>query len=353
MTEINKQKFLAELGKLLTFMYDEDRQTALEMYGRMFDAARDEQSLLQFLVSPTRQAVVIARAYNARERKLQVDTRSRESEYYEEDGTPDFVLAIEELEKQALGQDIVSSEVSADQFTLFADGIHPTQNPAESGEAAKPAELEAPAEEAETEEVSASVEAQSEAEGLAETVKAEETEEESEADAVEAFLSEFSIADEPLASDSADEPAREPESLETAPAAPEKPQASKPRAPIEAEAVDLTEKKPIIPLLILYVIVAIPVVTLCVLLLLIPTLFFLALSVGAVTVGCMALSSAFGAFTIFADVMVVLGTALLVLALGLLFLWLFVWFVGGAIAGFVNGIIKLCGKWCYKEVPAA
>lgn len=33
-THINKQKFLAELGKLLTFMYDEDRQTALAMYGR-------------------------------------------------------------------------------------------------------------------------------------------------------------------------------------------------------------------------------------------------------------------------------------------------------------------------------
>lgn len=354
-TEINKQKFLAELGKLLTFMYDEDRQTALEMYGRMFDAARDEQTLLQFLVSPTRQAVVIARAYNARERKLQVDTRSRESEYYEEDGTPDFVLAIEELEKQALGQDIVSPEVSADQFTLFADGIHPTQNAAESAEAAKPAEVEAPADK-EPEALAAPVEVKAEKEEIAEVVEAEVTEE-SEADAVEAFLSEFSIADEPLAADSADEVAAEPESLETAPAvAPaqlDKLQSTKPRAPIEAEAVDLTEKKPIIPLLILYVIAAIPVVTMCVLLLLIPTLFFLVMSVGAVTVGCMALSSAFGAFTIFADVMVVLGTALLVLALGLLFLWLFVWFIGGAIAGFVNGIIKLGGKWCYKEVPAA
>ena len=54
-THINKQKFLAELGKLLTFMYDEDRQTALAMYGRMFDNARDEQALIQFLISPTRQ----------------------------------------------------------------------------------------------------------------------------------------------------------------------------------------------------------------------------------------------------------------------------------------------------------
>ena len=69
-------------------------------------------------------------------------------------------------------------------------------------------------------------------------------------------------------------------------------------------------------------------------------------------VGCLALTSAFGAFSIFADVMVVLGCALVVLALGLLFLWMFVWLIGGVIAGLINGVIKLAGKWCYKEVPA-
>ena len=73
---------------------------------------------------------------------------------------------------------------------------------------------------------------------------------------------------------------------------------------------------------------------------------------GAIVVGCLALTSAFGAFSIFADVMVVLGCALVVLALGLLFLWMFIWLIGGAIAGLINGVIKLAGKWCYKEVPA-
>ena len=61
MTAINKQRFLAELSKLLTFMYEEDRQTALAMYGRMFDEADDEQALLLELGSPTRQAVIVAR----------------------------------------------------------------------------------------------------------------------------------------------------------------------------------------------------------------------------------------------------------------------------------------------------
>ena len=126
-TDINKQKFLAELGKLLTFMYDEDRQDALGMYARMFDAAPDEQALIQFLVSPTRQAVVIARAYNARERKLQVNTTARDGRYDEEEGTPDYVRAISALEDEALSRKIIMPEVPEDQFTLFADGIHPVE----------------------------------------------------------------------------------------------------------------------------------------------------------------------------------------------------------------------------------
>ncbi len=76
---INKQKFLAELSKLLTFMYEEDRQNALAAYSRMFEEAEDEQKLIQILVSPTRQAVIVARAYDAKERKLQVTAQSRES----------------------------------------------------------------------------------------------------------------------------------------------------------------------------------------------------------------------------------------------------------------------------------
>ena len=117
-------------------------------------------------------------------------------------------------------------------------------------------------------------------------------------------------------------------------------------------AVELTERRANVPLLILYIIIAVPLTALGVLILLLPTLLFLALAGGAIVVGCLALTSAFGAFSIFADVMVVLGCALVVLALGLLFLWMFVWLIGGAIAGLINGVIKLAGKWCYKEVPA-
>lgn len=359
-TDINKQKFLTELAKLLTFMYDEDRQTALEMYSELFDTACDEQTLLQFLVSPTRQAVIIARAYNARERKLQVDTRSRDDEYYDDEGTPDFVLAIEALAEDAYERGVASPKVPADQFSLFADGVHPTEGdaPATAAPVSAPAPVEAEAVLLDDDEAD-------EADEAAAVAPTAQPEEEADAvDEVDAFLSEFAIAEGVLdAAQPESEPAAAPAESDTASAPRPRTSAekSKPAAApparrneaVMAEAVDITEKKPIVWLLILYVIAAVPVVTICVLILLLPTLFFLLMAVGAVALGCMALSSAFGAFTIFADVMVVLGAALVILALGLLFLWLFVWFVGGAIAGFINAVIKLGGKWCYKEVPAA
>ena len=376
-TDINKQKFLAELGKLLTFMYDEDRQDALAMYARMFDAAPDEQALIQFLVSPTRQAVVIARAYNARERKLQVNTTARDGRYDEEEGTPDYVRAISALEDEALSRKIIMPEVPEDQFTLFADGIHPVEPTAEEetgsadeAPAAMPAHAETVAPATAPEDAEEAAEEPEETETV--TVEAESVELEGEVDDVDAFLSDFSIAGDELddAADAADEQPAEQPPVRVMPDASGKepefvfdavddlprqtpPRPKKPAANSSAPAVELTERRAIVPLLILYIIIAIPVVALCVLILLVPTLFFLAMSVGAVVLGCMALSSAFGAFTIFADVMVVLGAALVVLALGLLFLWIFVWFVGGAIAGLINEIIKLGGKWCFKEVSAA
>lgn len=376
MTDINKQKFLAELGKLLTFMYDEDRQDALTMYARMFDAAPDEQTLIQFLVSPTRQAVVIARAYNARERKLQVNTTARDGRYDEEEGTPDYVRAISALEDEALSRKIIMPEVPEDQFTLFADGIHPVELGADeedgtADEAPVPAVDETAAPAPAPEDAEEKAEEPEETETV--TVEAESVELEGEVDDVDAFLSDFSIAGDELSeadSADADEQPTEQTPVRVMPDASGKepefvfdavddlprqtpPRPKKPAASSSAPAVELTERRAIVPLLILYIIIAIPVVALCVLILLVPTLFFLAMSVCAVVVGCMALSSAFGAFTIFADVMVVLGAALVVLALGLLFLWIFVWFVGGAIAGLINEIIKLGGKWCFKEVSAA
>ena len=101
MDGINKQKFLAELSRLLTFMYEEDRQEAIALYSAMFDEAEDEEKLIQLLMSPTRQAVIVARAYNQKDRKLQVTSQSREEAGAGEEGTPDFAAAIEKVREDA------------------------------------------------------------------------------------------------------------------------------------------------------------------------------------------------------------------------------------------------------------
>ena len=183
MNIINKQKFLAELGRLLTFMYEEDRQTALAMYSKMFDDAAEEQALLQFLVSPTRQAVVLARSYDAKERKLQVHTQSREEEpdYSDYNGQfPPFILAIDDLQQAAEAQGIFASSqepaaVDENQFSLFDD-------------------LSAPAAEPEVQNAPEAASAP-----VSQDIPREEASEASDpvsefADAVDAFLADFSIA---------------------------------------------------------------------------------------------------------------------------------------------------------------
>ena len=69
--------------------------------------------------------------------------------------------------------------------------------------------------------------------------------------------------------------------------------------------------------------------------------------------GVVAVSAAFsGGFAVFANILVVLGMAAMLLALSLLFLWIFIWFVGSVMVGLVNGVVSLGRKWCYKEVQA-
>ena len=326
----------------MTFMYEEDRQTALAMYSRMFDEADDVQALLLQLVSPTRQAVVVARAYNAKERKLQVRSQSRgEDGYAASEETPDFVQAIASIHENALSHPPVY-EKPADQFSLFADDETPAQNtaapaaPAVSQPVITPAAPAVPAKAAEAPQT------------------APEAEQPVPADDVDDFIANFSITDQVLAP-TPEEPAEEAsdEAVEEAPVLSD---------PVELEDIGETpggeeifsapRRRPKVFLLILFIILALPITLLGVLLLLIPTILFLALAVSVIGSGSAVLIASFSGFAVFADILVMLGAALVILALGLLFLWLFIWFIGGAIAGLIRGVIQLGGKWCYKEVPA-
>lgn len=348
-------------------MYEEDRQTALAMYNQLFDEGDDEQGLLQLLVSPTRQAVVIARSYNAKERKLQVHAQSREESETADYGTaPEFIGVIDGILEEALSRQAPkTAEVSADQFSMFEDDFFAPTPEAPSAEAE--VQPEAPAAEAAVEAPAEASPAEA-AETEAEAAEAEAPAPAAPVDEVDAFIADFSIpADQQEFAPEAGEQTAPAEAAEPAAEAAEDAESAEgDSAPIEIEEEDVEEyddgyydedyepvRKPRVFLLILYILLAVPVGLLGILLLIVPTLLFLVLAGLIIAGGVMAVTSAFGSgIAVFADIMVIIGMAFILLALGLLALWIAVWLVGGAMVGLVRGLIHLGGKWCYKEVEA-
>jgi len=348
-THISKQGFLAELGKLLTFMYEEDRQTALSMYSDMFDDAEDDTALAQFLASPTRQAVLVARSYNSKDHKLLVRAQAKGENAVADQGTLTFVTMIEDLRKAAEEKNIVRVRVDEKQFSLFEAADEAAPDPATPAEEAEPAEAQPvslfddaapaaviPAEEAS--EVPAEAEpAAPAADEAAEEVQPDGASEE-DAPADDALPSAAETAEAPVEASEAAEAAEEPES----------PAAEEPVAPTG------TVRKPKVFLLILYTLFAIPVAIAGIAILLVPALVCL-VTAGAtiVTAVLAAMAALTGGFGLLADILLVVGGALVLLGIGLLFLWLFVWFIICAMAGHIRGLRTLGSKWCYKEVAAA
>lgn len=360
MKVINKQKFLAELGRLLTFMYEEDRLETLALYEELFDAASDEQALLQLLVSPTRQAVVLARSYQSGNGKLQVHSSSRVDEASEDD-TPAHILAIYELRHSAELAGMLAPVVDDNQISIFDDAPAAEPENSEAPETAEsPAAMEevspVPDESAEPVPPAAAEKDEAPASDVTEpapdTAPVSENEPAPEAaasesiaevpDEVDSFLAGFSIEGAELAA----EPETVPTPVEAPAADPIKDDFS---APLD-EGKTVRKLNPL--LLILYLIPAIPVGVAVTALLLVPAVVFLALGVAVIGAGVLLLISAFGSFAMLSDILVVLGGSLIVLAFGILFAWLFVWFIGAPIVGFIRALCSLGRKWCSKEVAA-
>ena len=352
--DINKQRFLPELGKLLTFMVEEDRQTALAMYSRLFDDAADEQQLMDILVSPTRQAVVIARSYDAKERRHQLEA----VKHGEPEETPAFVLTLNEIYQQVAPPQEPEDEAFArpeeeaqvvNQFSLFEDDAHPIDD-----DEYVPFQIEAETVPLEDEVETLPVEPELPEEQDDPFVPEEVPAEPEYFEAPPVFVPAEPLPEEPEDEAAAD---MEPIVLPLHPAAqnPAPRPAPVPNIP-EEHVLDLdylpeTREKPRVFLMILYLLVAIPLTLAGVVLLLIPTILVLALAVLVIVAGAGMLVTAFSGFASLADILIVLGAAVIVLALGLLLLWLFVWFLGGAIGGLIGGMIRLCRRWCYVEVP--
>ncbi len=109
---------------MLSFMYEEDRRYALDMYERMFDIAEgNEQWLIQNLMSPTRQAVIIARSYDAKERKLSVSAEWKEEEEDQRGETPPFVLAINKIFDDLFPDDEDQEKTDSNQVSFFDQDV--------------------------------------------------------------------------------------------------------------------------------------------------------------------------------------------------------------------------------------
>lgn len=278
------------------------------MYGELFNEAADEEELSAFLGSPTRQAVALARAYNSKERKLQINSTSRADELYTDeigDETPAFVQIVEQLREEAEKRGLLTRK--AEKRSVWSDA---------------PADLdpEIP--------FIPSIPTESEPQT---PEKPDDT-----LEYVEPDDSEFTFDDlPPVPAENGDVDEIEEET----------PVVYARRGREESEPL----RKLNVPLAVLYAIIAVPVTVLIACILLIPTFASLGLSGLCLFVGFKVVLAAFAGFSMFSDIMVVLGSGVILLALGLLFLWLFIWFIGGAIAGVINAAIKLGGKWCSKE----
>ena len=316
-------------------MYEEDRVRALDLYSTIFDEVGNDNAALQLLVSPTRQAVNLARAYDGRDRSMQG---------YGED-VPAYIEVIEDLRRQASSIAPAMPKVDDDQISLFEqpdvaetvfdnidyvspplpeeektavdlpDHYHYFPDEDKSAEPIPPAyPLETPAAE--------------------EPVKKPDPDEFS--DAVEAFLKDHTLHEERVGS----EPPYPAHLVEP----PKEPlPAREPLAPQITDKRD--EDQPVAAILI-----AVPATLACIGVLLIPSVLLLGLAVAALYTGFSGLIAAFTSFSVFADMLLVFGLSLSLAAIGLLLFWLFLWMLVGAIPALVCGVCNLAKKLCYKEV---
>ena len=277
---------MAELSRLLAFMFKEDKEDILAKYNKMLDEAEDEQALLEEFGSPTKLAVTISRTYKREERKLSVEADSKE----------DTQSAPLEFGKKA-AEETAGKEPEPD-VPSYADIIEEIrrEKAAEQGVEYKPIFFNEP-----------------------ETPAVEEVPAVEEAPAV----------DETPADESADIL----DELESA-------EAPAPKTVYKTNAA----------LLILYLIFAVPIGLLLLVLAAAVGLTLLGTVIGIAVLAVKVVGFAVSTLAVFADVMLCVGAALIAAAVGLMLLWLALLIFIKGIPGLCRGAVALGRSFCVKEV---
>ena len=328
---------MAELNKLLTFMFKEDRAEIIQHYNELLDNAEDESALLEEFGSPTKLAVSISRSYNRDERKLAVTADSKEdapekpaaeAKAPEKPQAPEAPKAPQKPSEPEVYTgtyaDIVEEfrrqralEEGVEYKPIFFDESEPTpvEEPAPVEEPTPveepaPAEESAPTEELEPVEESAPVEEPAPTEEPALTEEPAPAEE-----PVDGTFEEYGLSD-------AEEAAEE----------------------------RRTQRKTNVPLLILYLIIAIPLGIVGVALVIAIGAVVIAAAAAAAFCGVKLFVFAFSGLTVFADIFITAGAALVCCAVALLLLWFGVWGIASGVSGVIVGLKALGRKLCVKEV---
>lgn len=374
MTLINRQQFMSELSKLLTFMFKEDRSEIIQQYNEMLDNAEDEQAMLESFGSPTRLAVAISRSYQRDERKLSVHADSKDG------GSGEAVKVkpvIPTQGKKSSAPIVKPNEPAADAYVDIIEEIR-REKAAEEGieykpiffkEDPKPEPVAEPEVEEQTEEAAeetaqpvdeASENAAEEAgtadeettdEAQAEEVEAQPEGEQADADTAEVAEGEAEAA--PEAQEAAADEGGEAEAEAAAEAAEPADETAHVLATVFNETPETAPekvRKTNVFALILYIIVSIPVGLVLLLVMLGLELGVLGCGLLGLRVGFSLLSFTFSGMSVLADVLICFGVNIAVLALGVLVTWFAVWLIIVSVPGLIRGIKNLGRKLCVKEV---
>lgn len=377
---MNRQRYMAELSKLLTFMFKEDKEDILAHYNKMLDEAEDEQALLESFGSPTRLAVTISHSYKRAERKLAVeaDSKADKPDEGETSVVPEHIF-VKPVKKETAAEktpaapapglsyaDIIeeirrekAEEEGVEYTPMFFN--EPEKAPEEPEAEEAPEELEAeeseeadieveivetPAEESEPEEAEPEEEAP-EADGEAEEAAEDEAEETTEEKTEEPEAEEPQDAEETVKTEDTEDTEESESAQERAEldAVTVFDQLDKMQPPVET-----VQYKTNVGLLILYLIFAIPIGLALFFAAVIVALSLLAAGAVLIGLGIKTVGFAFSTFAIFADSILCAGAALVALAVALMLIWLAILILFRGLGGLIAGIKALGVRICVREV---
>lgn len=355
MTVIDRQKYVAELGKLLSGMAPQDREAVLRGVNARFDEEGDDAAVIASLGSPTFAAVSVLRGYTPPEegasdsvpmpepRRARPEPKPVEPEPIEPEPIepePEEPEAPEEAEpEEPEAESAEADEPSPVEPVPEAESTEPAEPapepeapPAEpeTGPEPEPEQPEIPAEpaEPETAEEPAEAEAPEDAVGPAE--------EPEEPDEPEESGTEAEGPGEPAGTGEAEEPEEAEENPDLPPFWGGPPELPKP-------------PKAKVGLLILYIILGVAVGLPLTVLFACVALGIFGCGGALIAAAALLVSFCFLGMGVVADILLLAGAALVLAALGLLLLFFAVWFFIRCVVGFVNLILRKGREWCYDH----